>query len=142
MNTNLKSALRVLFSVEVDDSQIRYLKLAIERDKKDDDCMKLHDILTAVSEVTGVSPHSMKNGCRDRTISDARHIYCYVTNQRRIRDHLDFVYDVTLTDIGSVINKDHSSVIHGNRKIEGLLKYDKDIRDKVEQVENRLNQLP
>lgn len=61
---------------------------------------------------------------RERRIADIRHCFCYALRKR----------DYTLTSIGAMINRDHATVIHAERKVEELYLVDKDFTKLINAV--------
>jgi len=68
-------------------------------------------ILESCCSYYGVHPDQVKSRSRRGEIVKARHMYCYVS--RRVLKNL-----VSLSQIGSFIQRDHSSVLHAKAKIE------------------------
>jgi chromosomal replication initiation ATPase DnaA len=92
--------------------------------------VKLEDILSAVSEASGISVDAIKagGGARGkrqvREVTTARQIYCFVARE---------VTGCSLCEIGEAINRDHSTVLYsvvtirgyvdiGDRRIKGIVK--------------------
>lgn len=61
---------------------------------------------------------------RERRIADVRHCLCYALRKR----------DYTYTSIGAMINRDHATVIHAERKVEELYLVDKDFTKLINAV--------
>lgn len=61
---------------------------------------------------------------RERRIADIRHCLCYALRKR----------DYTYTSIGAMINRDHATVIHAERKVEELYLVDKDFTKLINAV--------
>ena len=57
-----------------------------------------------------ISTIQLKSDVRDQPLPMARHIYCVIARKLLRKD-------VSLARIGSVINKDHATVIHGIKKV-------------------------
>lgn len=72
----------------------------IGKEKED---VKLIMILEAVCSATGIIPHDILAHNRQRPISIARHLFCYVAYTH---------YEYTLMAIATFLSKDHSTVIH------------------------------
>ena len=69
-------------------------------------------IFHAVSEVTGVTKEAIQNKGRTQIVSDARHIFCYMSWKYT---------DLPLQVIGKKINRHHATVIY-SRDIVSVLK--------------------
>jgi len=69
-------------------------------------------VLNKISIITGVPKKIIMGDTRYRKVIIARHLYFYVANKYK-------PLELSLERIGSLINqKDHTSVIHGMKKIE------------------------
>ena len=78
------------------------------------------EIVDAVCVVYDVTEHQVLGKSRKREIVEARHMAMYL-----IRKHCRY----SLIKIGMLIgNRDHSTVIHANANIDGLLDVDKSVR--------------
>lgn len=71
----------------------------------------LEKIIYEVSKVTDVNVSLIKEKGRHRHIVIARHIYFYVANKLK-------PFKISYERIGSLVGKDHASVMHGIKKIE------------------------
>ena len=65
------------------------------------------DIVRIVSKHTGIPIAYIKGKRRTRPLSEARWLICYLAHDRQ---------KFTLTEIGAVLNMDHTSVLHGVRQ--------------------------
>jgi len=81
----------------------------IGKEKED---VKLIMILEAVCSTTEIIPHDILAQNRQRNISIARHLFCYVAYKH---------YGYCLTAIGRFLNKDHSTVINSICKYQNFL---------------------
>lgn len=70
----------------------------------------LQTILEVISEYYGVSENSIKSKTRKVKSVRARQIYFYIAYKTSGKG---------LAEIGKLVNRDHTTVIHGIRKIEG-----------------------
>ena len=86
-------------------------------------------VLPAVAAATGVSEDEIKSNSRTEKIVNARRLSCFVLNKD---------LNLTTTASGSILNKNHSSVINGVRFVEKKLKSDFDLRHCLQQVRNTL----
>lgn len=70
---------------------------------------------------------------RSRDIVDARTMYCYIAKQ---------LTDASTTSIGKVINRDHATVLHHNKKFNALYSTDKSFKrsykDFISEHEDRI----
>ena len=101
-HTNLFKKYQLTISkYEKEISRLKHLLTKpIGKEKED---VKLTMILEAVSSITEIIPHDILAQNRQRAISTARHLFCYVAYKH---------YGYCLTAIGRFLNKDHSTVIH------------------------------
>ena len=86
-------------------------------------------VLPAVAAATGVSEDEIKSSSRSEKIVNARRLSCFVLNKD---------LNLTTTASGSILNKNHSSVINGVRFVEKKLKSDFDLRHRLQQIRNTL----
>ena len=86
-------------------------------------------VLPAVAAATGVSEDEIKSNSRSEKIVNARRLSCFVLNKD---------LNLTTTASGSILNKNHSSVIKGVRFVEKKLKSDFDLRHCLQQIRNTL----
>ncbi|MDP6425770.1 MAG: chromosomal replication initiator protein DnaA [Dehalococcoidia bacterium] len=84
------------------------------------------EILKAVEKITGVAIETIKGNRRDKTSSTARRIAMYLLREDA---HL------TSTSIGQLLgNKDHSTVIYGQKAIEKTLIKDYVLREQISSI--------
>ena len=86
-------------------------------------------VLPAVAAATGVSEDEIKSNSRSEKIVNARRLSCFVLNKD---------LNLTTTASGSILNKNHSSVINGVRFVEKKLKSDFNLRHCLQQIRNTL----
>ena len=86
-------------------------------------------VLPAVAAATGVSEDEIKSNSRSEKIVNARRLSCFVLNKD---------LNLTTTASGSILNKNHSSVINGVKFVEKRLKSDFDLRHCLQQIRNTL----
>ena len=86
-------------------------------------------VLPAVAAATGVSEDEIKSNSRSEKIVNARRLSCFVLNK---------ALNLTTTASGSILNKNHSSVINGVKFVEKKLKSDFDLRHCLQQIRNTL----
>lgn len=92
---------RMIAKYEKEISRLKYLLTKpIGKEKED---VKLIMILEAVCSTTEIIPHDILAQNRQRAISTARHLFCYVAYKH---------YGYCLTAIARFLNKDHSTIIH------------------------------
>jgi len=80
--------------------------------RKENEEVELNNILEAVCSVTEIIPHDILGQNRQRHISIARHLFCYLAYKH---------YGYCLTAIGRFLVKDHSTVINSVNKYQGFL---------------------
>jgi len=102
----------------------------------------LEHVFKTVSIETGVSEKEMKSKSRKRERVFARQLYCYCSI-RLVKGELG---NVSLANIGSVVDKDHATVLHARKTIDNLMDTNKAIRNKVldtmHKIELQLYKLP
>lgn len=70
------------------------------------------EVVKIVAEITGVEEELILSRNREEDVSFARHLCFYL-----ITKHTNFGWSLT----GRLMNRDHSSVIHGHNKIDGYV---------------------
>jgi len=93
--------------------------------------IKIEDILKIVSRHFGVSKGDLLSQRRDRSVDWPRQIGMYLAKQLTAR---------SLPEIGRRFgNRDHTTVLHAIRKIEGELTDNPRLRDELEELKRMLN---
>jgi chromosomal replication initiator protein len=114
-------ALTVEFAQEVLRDQI----------KPDLQRVDVHDIQRLVARHFNVTEESMRGKRRTDTIAFPRQIGMYITRN---------ITDLSFAEIGAKFGgRDHTTVLHGCQKIEGLMANDKEVRKTVEELMGTLN---
>jgi hypothetical protein len=90
----------------------------------------LHRILKVVCDELGANIDDVTSKKRQREITDARHIFCYLASKAYGRH--------TLKQIGKLVNRDHASVLHAKRKVIDLMEFDREINAVVNAIIRRL----
>jgi len=88
-------------------------------------------VLDITADVLGISKEEIRGRKRDAEIVFARHIFCYLA-------HLP-EYKHSLTEIGKEIGRDHASVLHAERKIEGQCELYRDVAETVQLLKEKLS---
>ena len=86
-------------------------------------------VIEKVAEYYGVTRDEIISKKRDAKISRPRQVVMYLTRQ---------MTDYTLTDIGNILKKDHSTVMHGIDTIKDLVDNNDDIKHQVEVITNSI----
>jgi len=81
---------------------------------------EIERMLYIVAETVGVRKSDIPGNCRQKDLAAARHLVCY---------YLYSVFGLSLTKIGKMLNKHHSTVIHALRQHDGRYACDKEYRD-------------
>ena len=83
-------------------------------------------ILTAaIYDITGISYNQLKSKSRQRDIVDARHIFF-----KLLRDYTSWSTPL----IGSLLDRDHCTVLHALNKCESLIRVDRNFHDKFQLI--------
>lgn len=77
----------------------------------------VNDLFKVIEEVTGISKERMLVKTRVRSVVVARQIFFHFTRKYT---------KLSLTQIGSIFNQDHATVLHGIRQVKSL----RDAKDK------------
>ena len=93
---------------------------------------ELEEILKACCKITGVELDMVKIKNRNTTRVQCRQLCCYFADKK----------GYTLEQIGSVINRDHATVLHGKREIAKYLSINDQLTTKyVQLIKNQLQEL-
>ena len=92
--------------------------------------MELKTILKAVSSVTNIYEKDILRKSRLKDVVFARHLYCYMACLKT---------SYTLKSIGNYINRNHATVIHGNKKILHELEYYPEVYKAIKNVKFKLS---
>jgi len=85
----------------------------------------LAHILSAIEQCTGVSIHLMQSKSRNRNLTDARQMFCFLA---RTETPLSFAA------IAKIINRHHATVLHSMRSILGLIAFNQHNRHQLDCV--------
>lgn len=86
-------------------------------------------VVRVVTDFTGVTIEKMMSTARASYVSDSRFIMWYMLRK---------FTKMTLTDIGVMFNRDHTSVMYGENRCKDLIKTEPDFRNKVRFMEQQL----
>lgn len=86
-------------------------------------------ILDAVSNHFNVKIDEIKSKKRNQPITNARQVYMYLTRE---------ILNESLLNIGKIIDRDHSTVIHGIEKIEEKIKTDKNFETSIISLKDKI----
>ena len=112
-------------------------ELSVDRAEKVlEDLLPANDRTPTVEAIKGlvcdrynVRPAEMDSPRRARSVARPRQVAMYLAKQ---------LTSLSLPDIGRKFGRDHSTVLHGVRKIEGLMKDDKALAEEVEALRRQL----
>lgn len=89
---------------------------------------KLEEILNAVCKRWGLSREVMRSQSREAGVTQYRQIYYFLGRE----------YEHAYTAIGFYVCKDHTSAIHGERKIRARLESDTQLRFDIEELKKKI----
>lgn len=99
-------------------------------ESSDQKIITIESITKAVSSYFKLTMGDIKGKTRKKEIALGRHIAMYMSHK---------ILKKTLEEIGEFFdNRDHSTVIHGIRKIDNLIKKDSTISQQIYEIESRL----
>ena len=88
-------------------------------------------ILDAVCEEFRVSPDDIKSSRRNQELVVPRHVFMYLCR---------IIIDMTYEEIAKfLLRKDHTTVMHGYRKVKEEIMKNKDFENKVNFIKNKIN---
>lgn len=89
----------------------------------------LKEIITTISNYYDISIDDIKSKKRNSDIVKARHLYFYLSRK---------MTNIVLNKIGDMVNRDHSTVLHGYNMIKWDIKIYKDLQKDIEIIEQNL----
>lgn len=92
--------------------------------------LTLDDLLSIVSELTGVSLYDLRRKDRRKNVVEARHLYFWAATR---------ILGRTVTEVGRSLQRDHSTVVHGRESIEGFFIYDQRVIYLSERLKSIIN---
>lgn len=75
-----------------------------------------HELIKLVSDWYNIPVDDVMGPCRSKTVAEARSVVMYLLRQRKYR----------LRDVGTILNKDHTTVIYGCRRVASRIKTDRE----------------
>lgn len=90
--------------------------------------LTIRDCIEIVAEANGIAPATLLNQSRWRPIARARQVAMWLSRQSTQR---------SLSEIGMVFHRDHTTVLHGIRTVEKLRVRDKDLNGLMITVQAR-----
>ena len=94
--------------------------------------MTLEIVLQGVVDYTGITVDQMKKRTNVRSVSDARHLYCFAC--KYFQSSLRSNYSLSL--VGEKIDRHHTTVLHSQNTYEGFMKHDVFILKDFEQFKD------
>ena len=88
----------------------------------------INDVIKAVCDESGVTRNELLGPSRMATFVLARHVAMWLCSVKGIS---------SLSEIGRVFNRDHTSVLHGVRRVD-LLRHEKDFRARTDRLKAEL----
>lgn len=76
------------------------------------------NVFKAIEKVTGINRDILCSPARQRPIVEARYIFAYIVRKKT---------NLSLLEIGNILNKNHSSIIFYNRQMDWFIKSDQNI---------------
>lgn len=89
----------------------------------------LKEIITTISNYYDIPIDDIKSKKRNSDIVKARHVYFYLS--KKLTNNI-------LYKIGNIVNRDHSTVLHGYNMIKWDIKIYKDLQKDIEIIEQNL----
>jgi chromosomal replication initiator protein len=93
--------------------------------------MNTNNIIKIVATIFGATPEDIKGKRRTRPIADARAVCFYLLRKT----------GMTVENVGEKLNRHHTTVVLGTKKVQKLLSFDKEFIKKVEQVLDKVPEL-
>ena len=112
------------------DLEIAKDQLNLSQEDIDREVLTLDSIAKVVSNYYKITLGDIKGKSRKKEVAMARHMAMFISHQ---------ILKKTLEEIGEYYsNRDHSTVIHGIKKIQNLIKEDSKIAQQKYEIESRL----
>ena len=87
------------------------------------------NLFKAVEKVTGISKQVLCSAARQRPIVEARYIFAYIIKKKT---------NLSLVEIGNLMNKNHSSIIFYNKQMDWFIKSDENLINLYKKTINQL----
>ena len=87
------------------------------------------NLFKAVEKVTGISKEVLCSPARQRPIVEARYIFAYIIRKKT---------NLSLLEIGNLLNKNHSSIIFYNKQMDWFIKSDENLINLYKKTLNHL----
>lgn len=131
---DLQGVINSLLAYSIIGNQNIDMKLAEKIVKRivqvNDTAITLDSITDAVCEVFNVSEQDINGKSRKKTVTTARQVLMFLAQQ---------MTGMPASRIGRLIGgRDHSTVLHSIKKIETVLKKDKEIKSKIDEIKKKL----
>jgi chromosomal replication initiator protein len=92
--------------------------------------LRIDNILRTVADYYGVECEGVVSKSKSKTLTHSRHVAMFLI--RRLTEH-------SLPEIGRSLNRDHTVVLHGVRRIEALLQSDEKLKADIELLSARFS---
>ena len=92
-------------------------------------------IADVITNHMGVPPFALKTPCRERLFVDARKLFCYIV-RNKYKGYIKT--PPTFHQIGAFMNKDHATVLYGERRAIELIETDDAFNELVSDVLKKL----
>ena len=112
--------------IKLDQNDKRKFKSSVELSKYN---MSKEEILEIISQECDVSLSKILTRCRKKEVVNARFIFCAVMKRH-------FTY--SLKRIGSIVHRDHTSVIHAIEEFDNRLKNEDHFKSMVNKIYNKI----
>jgi chromosomal replication initiation ATPase DnaA len=99
-----------------------YWLMPIDERTEKDLTKRIDNLIKRICESFNVSKKELMSKRRFRPFVDARNVGMYILHKH---------YNLSSTAAGKVFGKDHSTVLHACKSIEGFIEFDKELKQKI-----------
>lgn len=99
-----------------------YWFMPIDERTEKDLTKRIDNLIKRICESFNVSKKELMSKRRFRPFVDARNVGMYILHKH---------YNLSSTAVGKVFGKDHSTVLHACKSIEGFIEFDKELKQKI-----------
>jgi len=91
--------------------------------------LNVDSIFKAIEKITGINKEELTSKARHRPIVEGRYLFAYIIKKKT---------NLTLNQIGKLLNKDHCSIIFYNKQMDNYIKSDKHLLNMYNKIINLL----
>ena len=108
-----------------------WIKPSFDLDIREDN--KIEELINYVCNSNSVTIEDLKSKKQHRNLSETRHVLFYILHK---------VFCIGCSNVGSMFNRDHATVLHGCKTVSGFIEVDPDFNSKMSTIINNFRYRP